>query len=689
MGMDRGMLTFSHMGGEGATWIGLAPFTDLPHVFQNMGDGTYQHSGTLGIRAAVAAGSTITFKILYNDAVAMTGGQPVEGLPSVPRLTRQLAAEGVRRTVVVADDPERYDAADPFAPGVVVRHRDDLDAVQRELRAEPGVTALVYDQTCAAEKRRRRKVNAYPDPPRRLWIHDRVCEGCGDCGVQSNCVALVPKATAFGTKRAIDQAACNKDYSCAKGFCPSFVTVDGGRPRRPTVRPAPPVPSAPRPALGDGAAVRVLIAGVGGTGVVTVSAILGMAARLDGLAATVNDVTGMAQKGGPVYGHVQFARDAAGLGSDRIPAGGTDVLLAVDLVVATMPDADLRLGPRTVALANVDVSPTGAFTRRTDAVPDVERLLERLASRVGTVLPLAATQAAQAAVGDPVAAALLQLGFAAQRGLVPLTDAAVEEAIRLNRTAVDANLAAYAWGRRLAHDAGAAAELGLDPPPPASLDDYVAARATDLVDYQDARYAARYRALVERTRAAEARVVPGATSLTRSVAEQAHRLMAYKDEYEVARLYASPAFAAGLAAAFEGDYRLSYHLAPPLLARRDPHTGVPRKIRFGPWLRHGFRLLARLRGLRGTWFDPFGRTEERRTERRLVAEYEALVDELLAGLAPGTHALAVELADWPRTVRGFGHVKEKALAAAVARRDEALARWRDGAGQAASRAALG
>jgi indolepyruvate ferredoxin oxidoreductase len=683
MFMDRGMLTFTHMGGEGASWIGISPFSDLPHVFQNMGDGTYQHSGVLGIRATVAANVNVTFKILYNDAVAMTGGQPIEGLPSVPRLTRQLAAEGVARIAVVTDDPDKYSAgdgsgaqgADPFAEGVVVSRRDDLDHVQRELAKLPGVTALVYDQTCAAEKRRRRKVGQFPDPPKRLVINPRVCEGCGDCGVQSNCVSILPLETEFGRKRQIDQASCNKDYSCARGFCPSFVTVEGGTLRRPAPRDPGTLPEPPTPAT-RAAATRLLIAGIGGTGVVTVSAILGMAARLEGLEAAVNDVTGMAQKGGPVLGHVQIAEDIAQIGSDRVPPGATDVLLALDLVVANMPDAASRLGNRTVAIANLDVAPTGAFTRNVDALPDGAALLARIGSRVAGVETLHATQAAGAAAGDPVAAGLLMLGYALQRGLVPLRRESIEQAIRLNKVAVERNLAAFGWGRRLAAEPGAAAQLGIGEAGAGTLEDFIARRVADLTDYQDAAYASRYRRLVERVREAEALTVPGQSVLTRAVAEQAYRLMAYKDEYEVARLYADPAFTAQLAGSFEGDYRLRLNLAPPLLARRDPHTGLPRKREYGPWLLPVLRGLARLRRLRGTPFDPFGYTAERRMERGLVTEYFALVDELLASLSTSRHAPAVELAEWPRTVRGFGHVKERSLAVSRTRRDALLAQWR-------------
>lgn len=675
MGMDRGMLTFTHMGGEGASWIGIAPFTSQSHVFQNMGDGTYQHSGILGVRAAVAAGVNVTFKILYNDAVAMTGGQPVEGSPSVAQVTRQLAAEGAARVVVVSDEPDKYDAAqDPFAAGVTIHPREELDAVQRVLREVPGVTALVYDQTCAAEKRRRRKVGKFPDPPKRLYINDRVCEGCGDCGVQSNCVSIVPLDTDFGRKRQIDQASCNKDYSCASGFCPSFVTIDGGRlrraaPRDPGVVPAPPA------RIDEKGVTRLLVAGIGGTGVVTVSAILGMAARIEGVESAIYDVTGMAQKGGPVLGHVQLARDASLLASDRIPAAGADVLIALDLLVATMPEARSRLGSGTTALANLDVAPTGAFTRAIDALPDPAQLMERLRERAGRIESLPATQAATAAAGDPIDAGLLMLGFVVQRGLVPLRLESIEQAIRLNGVAVERGLAAFGWGRRLAADPGAAFELGLGASLSVTLDDTIERRVHDLTAYQGAALATRYRLLLDRAATAEERILPGERSLTRTVAEHAYRLLAYKDEYEIARLMSDPSFATKLAASFEGDYRVRYNLAPPLFARRDPLTGVPRKSEYGAWLGPILATLARLKGLRGTLFDPFGYTAERRMERELARGYVALVEKVIAELDTPRHALAVELCGWPATVRGFGHVKERSLGKAIRTRDALLLRW--------------
>ena len=685
MNMDRGMRTFAHMGGEGATWIGLAPFTDLPHVFQNMGDGTYQHSGSMGIRAAVAAGVRLTFKILYNDAVAMTGGQAVEGLPSVQRLTRQLTNECVRAIAVVTDDPGKYDiASDPFAAGVTVHHRSELDAVQKRLRDTQGVTALVYDQTCAAEKRRRRKRGALATPSRRVFINEMVCEGCGDCGVQSNCVAIVPVDSAHGMKRQIDQAACNQDFSCLNGFCPSFVTVENARLARRDwrdPRPLPPPPAAP--ALGA-KCWSLLIAGIGGTGIVTVGAILGVAAHAEGLAASVNDVTGMAQKGGPVLSHVRLARGRGAIASERIPVGEADVLIAADLVVATMPDAQSRLSGSTVALVNTDTAQTGAFTSDPQALLDPERLLAVLESRVARVAAVPAVRAAVELTGDPVGCGLLMLGAAWQNGWVPLGSESIEKAIELNGVGVAANLAAFRWGRRLAADAGLGKSMGLATSHAHSLEELIDERAAFLADYQDKRYAERFRRLLDHVRGRETKVAPDSTELTRAVAQAAFKLMSYKDEYEVARLHSHPRFRARLAETFETGYRLKVHLAPPLLSRTDPATGVPRKIEFGGWILQVFPLLARLRFLRGSRLDPFGRTEERRLERHLIDEYFALIERLCVGLHPGNLPIAIEWAKLPLSYRGFGHVKLRAIQAGRAKHAALEQRWRAGAGEDSS-----
>lgn len=673
MGMERGMLTFSHMGGEGGTWLGIAPFTAMPHVFQNMGDGTYQHSGYLGIRAAVAAEATITFKILYNDAVAMTGGQAIEGQPTVPQISRQLAAEGVRTIAVVSDEPDKYTSEESFAPGTTRHHRDDLDQVQRRLQTTPGVSALIYDQTCAAEKRRRRKVGAFPDPARRVIINEAVCEGCGDCGKQSNCLSIVPVDTLFGRKRQIDQASCNKDYSCTKGFCPSFVTVEGGKLRKPAPRPWGDLPPPAAFTRSEDSVTRILLAGIGGTGIVTVGAILGTAARIDGVAATVNDVTGMAQKGGPVLGHVQIAGDSSRLLSDRLPLGAADLLIAADLVVATMPDAMSRLGKATAAWVNTDATQTGDFARHVDADVDGSALMARLQNRVGIVSALPALRAAEAASGDPVGATLLLLGAAVQRGQVPVSVEAIESAIRLNGVAIDRNLAAFGWGRKLAIEVDALTALGVQPSPPTTLDELVDTYAQFLTQYQNAAYAQRYRSLVDRARSAESTKTPEATGFAHAVAVTAARLMAYKDEYEVARLQSAPEFAQRLRESFEGPFAVKFHLAPPFLAKPDPVTGVPRKMAFSEKILPAFRMLARLRGLRGTWFDPFGKTDERHRERQMIMDYEALVEHLGQTLTPERHARSVELATLPQTVRGYGHVKMANITRFEARRAELLA----------------
>ncbi len=674
MFMDRGMRTFSHMGGEGATWIGIAPFTGMGHVFQNMGDGTWQHSGSMGVRAAVAAGASVTFKILYNDAVAMTGGQPVEGQPSVAQVTRLLAAEGVREIAVVSDQPDKYGAGAGFAAGVTIHHRGELDAVQRRLAGVAGVTALVYDQTCAAEKRRRRKAGTMPTPTRRVVINELVCEGCGDCGLRSNCLSLVPVETEFGEKRQVDQASCNLDYSCLEGFCPSFVTVEGARPRRAAPRAAEELPPAPVAALAEGETRRILLAGVGGTGIVTVGAILGVAARIAGLEVRVSDVTGMAQKGGPVLGHVQLGRGAKPA-TDRIPPGELDLLIATDLVVANMPEAAQRAHAGTRVVASTDTAETGRFTRDRAARVDSAALLAALRDRCGEVTALPAVRAATAAAGEPLAAGLLLLGHAFQRGLVPLPPDALLEAIRVNGGAMERNLAAFDWGRRLAVDPGALAGLGVDDPPEPGLDAALERRVGFLTAYQDAAWAARYRGLIERVRAAEAAQLPGESRLARAVLHGAFRLMSYKDEYEVARLHADPAFRQRIASAFEGPVRLRYHLAPPVLARVDPVTGVPRKREFGAWMGIVFRVLAPLKRLRGTRLDPFGRTAERRMERQLIEDYFARVERLLAGLTAANHALAVELASLSEDIRGFGHVKQAAVERVRARERILLERW--------------
>jgi len=666
---DRHTATLTHMGGEGVNWIGQAPFTAERHVFQNLGDGTYAHSGLMAIRAAAAAGVNITYKILYNDAVAMTGGQPVEGAPSVAQIAQQVLAEGAKRVVVVAEEPEKYSAHSGLPKGVAVHHRDALDAVQCELRDIPGLTALIYDQTCAAEKRRRRKRGTYPDPAERVVINEAVCEGCGDCSVKSNCIAVMPVETEFGRKRQIDQSNCNKDFSCLKGFCPSFVTVRGATPRKLggiaaadnlfARLPEPKLQPLDQP-------YSIVVTGIGGTGVITLGALIGMAAHLEGKGCTVLDVSGLAQKNGAVMSHVRLAPRPEELHSVRVAAGGADLLLGCDLVVAASPAALSRIASgATKAVLNSHVRPTAAFIFNPDADFETITMLQAIKAAARETDMVDATGLASALMGDSIAANLFMLGYAFQKGPVPLSLAAIERAIELNGIAVETNKRSFAWGRLAAQDRAQVEALVRNAAPdaatpePQTLDALIERRAAFLGQYQDAAYAQRYRDTVAAIKTAEAARARGYSGLGGAVAKYLFTLMAYKDEYEVARLYTDGTFLRKLQAQFEGDFTLDYHLAPPLLAARDPATGELRKRVFGPWMRHVFKLLARLRGLRGTVFDIFGYTKERRMERRLIAEYEAVIREVAASLNPGNHALAVEIASLPAKIRGFGHVKAR------------------------------
>lgn len=686
-GMERRTDTYTHMGAEGANWIGQAPFVPTRHIFQNIGDGTFFHSGLLAVRAAVAAGVTMTYKILFNDAVAMTGGQRHDGQLTPQAIAWQVRAEGVQRIAVVTDQPEKYGPGAGFPPSTTIHHRDDLDAVQRELREVPGVSALVYDQTCATEKRRRRKRGLMEDPNRRVFINERVCEGCGDCSRASNCVSVVPLETEFGTKRQIDQSSCNKDESCLNGFCPSFVTVEGGTFKRASAAAAgaPPAAALPVPAVTADRSCDILVTGVGGTGIVTVGAILGMAAHLDGCAFSVLDQTGLAQKGGAVMSHIRLAPAGTEIPAARIPDGGADVVLGCDLLVAAGADGLARMAPgRTRAVLNRHETITGDFTRHSDARLDLDGLVGRVKAACGAdaVDAVNAIGLATALLGDSIAANLFLVGFAWQRGLIPLSAGAIDRAIELNGTAVAMNRAAFAWGRCAAADLAsveakvAAKAAPQAPRQPLDLDELVRRREELLTAYQDAAYAARYRRLVDRVRTAEARAVAGSTRLTEAVARNLAKLMAYKDEYEVARLHSDGEFLARLKERYEGSPRLRFHLAPPLLAPRDPVTGLPRKQVYGPWMLHAFRVLAKLKRLRGTPFDIFGRTAERRMERRLIAQYEAGVEELIERLQPGTLDLAVRIASLPDRMRGFGHVKEEAVRKAEAEKAALMAQLR-------------
>ena len=673
--------TTTHMGGEGAPWLGQAWFSKRNHVFANLGDGTYYHSGSRAIRAAVAAGVNITYKILYNDAVAMTGGQPVDGPISVPRIAHQVAAEGVRRIALVAEDAGRW--ADTSAlptqlEGMrfTVHHRDQMDEVQRELREVPGVSILIYDQVCAAEKRRRRKKGEFPAIAQRVFINELVCEGCGDCGEQSNCTSILPQATEYGTKRRIDQSSCNADYSCVKGFCPSFVTVQGVKPRKikpvaaAAVKALPPLPEPTLPALHG--MHNILITGIGGTGVITIGALLGMAAHLEGKGVSVLDMTGMSQKNGSVTSHVRIAADASLLRAQRIPTGEADLILGCDILTAGAPDAISKMRPgRTYALVNSFEQPTGHFAQDADWTFPAEQVRalidESVAGRADFV---DTTQLATRLLGDAIASNLFLLGFAYQKGCIPVSAGSLLKAIEINGVSVQANQSAFEWGRRAALDLAAVVREATPAQPvqlqrPQTLEALVADRTAFLTAYQNTDYAKQYAGFVERVQQADASC-GGRGALAKAVATSLFKLMAYKDEYEVARLYTDGRFREKLAQEFEGEANLRFHLAPPILGKRDAH-GQPLKQAFGSWVFQVFRVLAALRPLRGTRLDVFGMTAERREERQLIVDYRQTMESVIGQLTPERLDTAVAMARVPEHIRGFGHVKQASIAVARAR----------------------
>jgi indolepyruvate ferredoxin oxidoreductase len=689
------------MGGEGVAWIGQAPFTNDKHVFANLGDGTYFHSGLLAIRAAIASKANITYKILYNDAVAMTGGQPVDGVLTVPQITHQLAAEGAAKIVIVTDEPEKYTASVGLAPGIDVHHRDKLDEIQRGLREISGTSILIYDQTCATEKRRRRKRGAFPDPAKRVVINEAVCEGCGDCSVKSNCLSVEPLDTEYGTKRQINQSTCNKDYSCLNGFCPSFVTIEGGQLKKPQASsvagdamPAVPEPDLPEIARPYG----VLVTGVGGTGVVTIGALLGMAAHLEQKGVTVLDVTGLAQKGGAVMSHVQIANKPADIHATRIAMGEADLVIGCDAIVTASDECGSRMQPdHTRVVVNSAQTPTAEFIKNPNwRFPGASAEADIRAAAGEHVAMVDANRFSVALLGDAIYTNPFVLGFAWQRGWVPLRHESLVRAIELNAVQVEKNLAAFEWGRRAAHDLESVrrivGSLGRAPSQegsskiialhsPKALDKLIEKRLAYLSDYQNEAYAARYGRLVAQVRSAEAEldIGDGQYALTEAVAKNLHKLMAYKDEYEVARLYADPAFVEKVKSSFEGDWKIKFHLAPPAFSKKDAKGHLVKK-QYGPWVLPAMRVLAKMKFLRGTAFDMFGKTEERKMERSLIVEYEALVKELVAGLTPQKLALAIELASLPDSMRGYGHVKDNNVRAAKTKWDALLARWRDGRG---------
>ncbi|MSP45243.1 MAG: indolepyruvate ferredoxin oxidoreductase family protein [Xanthobacteraceae bacterium] len=689
--MDRSTLGFTQMGGEGANWIGEAPFSRTPHVFQNIGDGTYNHSGYMALRASIASGVNVTYKILFNDAVAMTGGQMNDGNLTVPKIAAQVAAEGAKRVVVVSDEPKKYPSSTRWPEGITFHHRDDLQTVQKALSEIPGCTVLIYDQTCAAEKRRRRKRGTFPDPEKRVIINELVCEGCGDCGVKSNCVSVQPLETEFGRKRTIDQSSCNKDFSCVKGFCPSFVTVHGAKLKKGKgVAQDHGVMALPEPKLPKiGQTYNIIVTGVGGTGIVTIGGILGMAAHLEGKATGVIDMAGLAQKGGAVYSHMRIAERPEDIHAIRVAAGGADLVLGGDIVVAGNKKVLAAVKPGTAMIVNTTEFLPGDFTRNADFSLPTERLKRAIAGAAGQDRThfIDASRLAAALFGSSLGANIFMVGFAYQLGALPLTADAIEQAIALNGEAVPMNLAAFHWGRRAALDRDAVETLAQPKSEDRdenralsqSFEETVERRVAFLTDYQNAAYAARYRSLVEKVKAAESAKAPEKCGLAEAVARYLFKLMAYKDEYEVARLYTDGNFIKQVANELGGEnLRFEFHLAPPLLARPDPATGEPRKIGFGPWMMSAFGLLARLKFLRGTPFDIFGYSQERKTERKLVAEYEAMLDEILARLTPDNHPLAVGLAAIPEKIRGFGPVKARHLVAAKADEAALLEQFRSG-----------
>ncbi|MFK8049474.1 MAG: indolepyruvate ferredoxin oxidoreductase family protein [Halioglobus sp.] len=699
--MDRESYSFCQMGGEGISWIGQAPFVKTDHIFQNLGDGTYFHSGSHAIRAAVTADINITYKILYNDAVAMTGGQPVDGTITVDQISRQVRNEGVQRIAVVTDEPEKYNSGTNFASGVSIHHRKELDTVQRDLREVKGVSVLIYDQTCASEKRRRRKRGKFPDPAKRYFINDRVCEGCGDCGVQSNCVSIQPLETDFGRKRQIEQSSCNKDYSCVEGFCPSFVTVLGGKVRKASGISAnklshkvEEIPHPNFPTLPDSGSYSLMVTGVGGTGVVTIGALMGMAAHIDDMGVCIVDQMGFAQKGGSVITHVRLAKDQDQIHASRVNSGMANAFLACDMLVAGSDKVLDSLDPsRTRAIINTEKNYTGDFTRNTELTYPADTLVSRLEATTNSDgrQMFNASKVAVKLLGDSLGANLMLTGFAWQRGLIPISEKALLEAIELNGVAIDWNKEAFAWGRRLAHQPELIDKI-LKPEDtvqplifmPTTPTDWVNKYSEELKDYQNEAYADRYRKFLAEVITAEQNATPGRSELAAAVAKAAYKLMAYKDEYEVARLYSAPEFLQKLEDQFEGDYTLEFNLAPPIIAPKDKSTGKPTKIQFGPWMLKSFGLLAKFKFLRGTKLDPFGYFAERKMERGLIEKYFETIKTLLASLDNDNHALAVQIAELPMTIRGYGHVKHNNVQEAHAKLEALLAQWPKGMWQEAA-----
>ena len=731
--MDRSTTGFTQMGGEGVPWVGQQPFSNDQHMFANLGDGTYFHSGLLAVRQSIAAGVNITYKILYNDAVAMTGGQAIGERPeghSVVQIAQSMRAEGAAKIVIVTDEPEKYEGVTLVAD-VGVHHRDALDTIQKQFREIKGTTVIIYDQTCATEKRRRRKRGALVDPAKRVVINELVCEGCGDCGVQSNCLSVEPLETEFGRKRQINQSTCNKDFSCVKGFCPSFVTVEGGQLRKKSKTgeagnaPSPyddalfggPLPEPMLPQLGNRASGRhlptpdharsagawgIVVAGVGGTGVITIGQLLGVAAHLEGKGIVTQDAGGLAQKGGATWSYVLIAEQQDDIRTTRVGMAGADLIIGCDPIVSVAKETLLRMrAGRTHVALNSNSTPTAAFVKNANWQNPAAQCVAEIIDVVGQpgVGVFDADAASTKLLGDSIYTNPMMLGYAWQRGWIPLEKSSLMRAIELNAVQVQQNKLAFEWGCRAAHDLASVQKL-LNPGSVVefkkrdSLAHLIATRAEFLTGYQNADYAQTYQTFVQKVKTAEETlakgvakglvngVVQGAPSLkhlplTEAVARYLFRLMAYKDEYEVARLHTDPAFHAKIAAMFEGDFKLNYHLAPPLIAKKND-KGELQKQKFGPAMLTVFKVLAKLKGLRGGAFDIFGKTGERKQERALIDDYRASIEEVLKSLTPFNHATAVEIARIPELIKGYGHVKERNLKAARAKWTGLMAEFRDG-----------
>ena len=700
--MDRSTVGFTQMGGEGVPWVGQQPFSKDQHMFANLGDGTYYHSGSLAVRQAVTAGVNITYKILYNDAVAMTGGQQIgerpEGL-SVIQIAQNMRAEGAAKITIVTDEPEKYDGARAkgLPDGIEIHHRDKLDAVQREFREIKGTTVIIYDQTCATEKRRRRKRGKMVDPAVRVIINDLVCEGCGDCSVQSNCLSVEPLETEFGRKRAINQSTCNKDYSCLKGFCPSFITVEGGQLKK-KAKKAGPSPfelgAVPEPRIAEpapGGAWGIVVAGVGGTGVITIGQLLGMAAHMEGKGIVTQDAAGLAQKGGATWSHVLIGATQDDIRTTRVGMAAADLIIGCDPIVTANKETVLRMREgRTHVALNSHSTPTAAFVKDGAWQNPQERCAADVARAVGAagLSMFDADAIASQLMGDTLYVNPMILGYAWQKGWVPLARESLLRAMELNNVQVENNKTAFEWGRQAAHDrarverllAGAGGAQVIEFKKRETLESIIARRVEFLTGYQNAAYAQTYRDFVAKVQQEEAKL--GKKALSEAVARYLFKLMAYKDEYEVARLHSDPAFLKRIDDMFEGDYTLNYHLAPPMTADRN-EKGELIKKKYGPSMLRNFKLLAKLKGLRGGAFDVFGKTEERQTERALIQQYRASIEEVLRSLNADNHATAVEIARIPEQIKGYGHVKERNLKPARERWNALMAQYRDPAATAA------